>query len=89
MISEACEDSIDRDLQAMLRVLMLYETFCKIKLEADMLPPNSQIIRVDESNFEVKSCQRIGGVVDLRLDMKFFAENPHANNGMMGVHGIV
>ena len=85
---EGSEDSIDRELQAMLRVLMLYETFCKIKLEADTLPADSQMIRVDESNFEVQSQQRIGSLINLELDMKFFSQNSPANNGVMEMHPI-
>ena len=85
---EGSEDSIDKELQAMLRVLMLYETFCKIKLEADTLPADSQMIRVDESNFEVQSHQHIGSLIDLQLDMKFFAQNSPVSNGVMGMHPI-
>ena len=62
---EGGNDSINKELQIMLRYLMLYNTFCKIKVEADKLPADSQTIQVDESTYEVMSHQNIGSIIDL------------------------
>ena len=64
-VDEGDDDSINKELQVMLRYLMLYNTFCKIKVEADKLPADSQAIQVDESTYEVQSHQNIGNIIDL------------------------
>ena len=47
--------NIQHDLDTKLRYLMLYQTFCKIKIEADKTSSRNKSIRVNEGEFKVQS----------------------------------
>ena len=53
---------------------MLYQTFCKIKIEAESTALTNQPVQVDESIFEVRSQTNVGSLVNLQLKINFFAE---------------
>ena len=64
-------DSIDYALQRNLRVLMLYSTFCKAKIEAES--KDEPEMTVEDNAHKVTVVTNVSNLIKIKLSLDFFS----------------
>jgi hypothetical protein len=63
---------------------MLYEVYCKILIEADEQQEGNSKIKVDSSRMNASCSFRLGNLVKISFELKFFQQNESAGKSEVG-----